>query len=1023
MSLELIVGPPNSGRAGEVLARLRRALERDPVLVVPAGEDVARFERDLCAGGEPAIGATIRTFGSLFDEIAAATAAAIPPPLSAPQRLAVIRAATAATDLRVLARSSRSPGFAPALDSLIAELQAALVAPADLRAAASALEGAGQELELASLYESYERLRDGAGRSDAGAVAATATATLRRDAAAWGERPLLLYGFDDLTEVQLDLIRVLASVCEVTLAVNYADRAALAARAGLLARLLAEGGQVARELPFDPSYTSRPSLRHLASALFETDAGTVPARDDGVRLLDCSGERGEAEAVGLMVARLLADGVSADDIVVVLRRPAVEGPLVAAVMREMGIPATLEAQLPLKGTAVGRSLAALCRAGSRDGTPADVLAHMRADTAARPARADWAERAVARAEAETVAALMERWGEQPPAHLRRVFEAQGPVARVRAVAVSARRIAEAAHRERAPLAGERSGEVPLDPLELRAGVAAAELLEELAAVAELPGCTAPDLAEAAEAIESATVPSWQGSAEGRVRILSPYRVRAGRARHLFCCSLQEGAFPGRGMGDPLLGEESRSRLGIPALRRREQDAEERYLFHVCVSRPTERLYLTWRSSDDEGHPSPRSPFVDEVLDLLGDDPAETARDLTRTRGLAEVVPAPSEAPSARYLARALAVRHGRDSELQRQALDSLGADLVLGGDVLELTAQIPDPQWKPGPLEHPVVLEALRSRKLLSAGSLEGWIECSYRWFVNHELAPQRLEPVADPLWLGGIVHEALQELYLEHPGSDLIPRPGDVRRWKERFGELVAELVASPERAASSPDRRLALARVRIQVEAFLDEEAASDSRLRPRPDLLERSFGFEDVEGDPGPLKLSEDFSLRGFIDRVDVDAGSSRALLRDYKTSKEVPGRVKIAQDGKLQLPLYMLVVRECLGMDPIGGLYHPLGAYNDRRGRGVAVLEEVAEGGALEGVGIVTRGKDAVEREEFDAELVAARALAVEQGTRMRDGKIDRDPHERRCPKYCEYQPICRLERALGLEDELQQGDGE
>ena len=40
--------------------------------------------------------------------------------------------------------------------------------------------------------------------------------------------------------------------------------------------------------------------------------------------------------------------------------------------------------------------------------------------------------------------------------------------------------------------------------------------------------------------------------------------------------------------DPLLGEESRKRLGIPALRRREQDQEERYLFHVCVSRPTER---------------------------------------------------------------------------------------------------------------------------------------------------------------------------------------------------------------------------------------------------------------------------------------------------------------------------------------------------------------------------------------------------------------------------------------------------
>ena len=70
MSLQLIVGPPNSGRAGEILTRLRAALDRDPLLVVPTGDDIARFERDLCADGHAAIGATIRTFGSLTDEIA-----------------------------------------------------------------------------------------------------------------------------------------------------------------------------------------------------------------------------------------------------------------------------------------------------------------------------------------------------------------------------------------------------------------------------------------------------------------------------------------------------------------------------------------------------------------------------------------------------------------------------------------------------------------------------------------------------------------------------------------------------------------------------------------------------------------------------------------------------------------------------------------------------------------------------------------------------------------------------------------
>ncbi len=47
MPLKLIAGPPNSGRTGAVLERFRAAAGRDPVLVVPTGDDVERFEREL----------------------------------------------------------------------------------------------------------------------------------------------------------------------------------------------------------------------------------------------------------------------------------------------------------------------------------------------------------------------------------------------------------------------------------------------------------------------------------------------------------------------------------------------------------------------------------------------------------------------------------------------------------------------------------------------------------------------------------------------------------------------------------------------------------------------------------------------------------------------------------------------------------------------------------------------------------------------------------------------------------------
>ena len=1016
MSLELIVGPPNSGRAGEILKRLTGALDRDPLLIVPTGEDIARFERDLCAGERAAIGATIRTFGSLTDEIASTTAARVPPALTPPQRLALIRAATAATRLRLLSRSSRSPGFASALDLLIAELQAALVSPGDLRAAAEAFgDDAGDELELAALYDAYEGLRDRAGRSDSGSLAVAAADALRAAPDAWGARPVLVYGFDDLTEAQLELLRLLAQAAEVTVAVNYADRKALAARAALLARLRDEFGAVTvAELDFDPDYTQRASLRHVDRELFEPGAGTVRP-DEGLRLLECAGDRGEAEAVGLEIAQLLAAGTDPGDIVIALRRPSVDGPLFASVLRELGVPVALEADLPLSGTAVGRSLVALCRAASGDGEPADLLAHLRADPSVAPGAVDWLERAVARNEAGSVADLAGRW-QNPPVHLARLLEAEGPTARVLALAAGARRLAEAAHREAAPLAGERSNGTPLDPIELRAGVAAAELLEELAIVGRLPDCPEPDLADAAEALEVAGVRAWRGSAEGRVRIVSPYRVRAGRAEYLFCAAMQEGVFPGRGAIDPLLGEESRSQLGIAALRRREQSEEERYLFHVCASRPVERLYLSWRSSDEDGHPAARSPFVDEVLDLIGDDPSEAELELKRTRSLAQAVPAPWEASTPRSLARAVTVRAGREGDRQRELLGALGVDLATTGDVLGLTAAIPNPDDRPGPLHHPLVLEALQERRRLSANSLEGWIQCSYQWFVDHELAPQRLEPVADPLWLGGVVHAALDRLYAEGPGEDSIPRPGDVAGWKARFNELLDEVVAESD-SPETPDRRLALARLRIQVEAFLEAEAAGSTVLRPRPDLLERGFGF-DEEDDPGELVLGE-VALRGRIDRIDVEPGGSRALLRDYKTSRSVPGVTGIANEGKLQLQLYMLVARERLGLDPIGGLYQPLGAYGDRRPRGIVLKAECGDGGLFEGLDISVKG-DALDEERFEGSLEEARERAIANGVRMRGGDIRRDPLGGVCSEYCTFQPICRLERALGLDEETKNG---
>ena len=1006
MAVAVISGPPNSGRAGEVIGRFRAALAHAPILVVPTGDDVAAFERELCIGTAATLGGSIVTFAALEAEVAGSLAVSLPPPLTTPQREALVRAAIRRAPPARLRRSAARPGFAPALDALIAELQAALLEPQQFVRIVAALEEPAYETELAALYAAYVELRDASGRGDRAVVAEAAIAALRSDPAGWGRRPVFLYGFDDLSRTQIELVRELARTTEVTIAVNYADRRALAVRAGLLARLAEElGADPPHGLPFDPDYTSSAALRHLDRELFEPDAGTV-APDEGLALLESAGARGEAEAIGIEISRLLRRDYGPDEIAIVVRRPESSGPLLADVLADLGLPVALEASLPLASTCVGSSLTALCRAAADETAVEALLAHLRCDPSLPAGAVDGVERRVRRGDAQTVDAATERW-EHPPRHLASLREAPDGAARLRSLARSARELAEGAHRGRAPLAG-RAGEgeatVPFSALELRAGVAAAELLDELASVGALPGCEAPDLGEALAALESASVPHWRGPASGRIRILSPSRARVARVRALFCASLQDGEFPSSAPPDPLLSEERRQAIGNPDLRRVEQADQERYLFHSCVSRPTERLYLSWQSSDDDGGALARSPFVDEVLDLLDPKPE------VRARGPERAVIAADEATTDRGLARALALGGWR---LDREAaLARLGVGGPRAAETLRVFEGLPDPDQLPGPLRAPSVLDQLGASEVFSAKSLEGWVECPYRWFVSHELSPQRLEPEADPLWLGGVVHWALERLYREAPGADSIPRPGDVARWRERFAALLEEGAASRARSPLNSTRRAALARARIQVEAFLESEAETETEFRPAPELLELGFGplddLDDQQSAPREALRLGELALRGRIDRNDVAEDGRSAIVRDYKTGKRVPRAAEFADGGTLQIQLYMRAVREVLELDPVAGLYQPLGAANpgDRRPRGIAANDDER----LVGLGLV--GKDLRDRDELDRVQEEAAATAVEAAGEMRAGLIGRRPIGGACPKYCGFQPICRLERAVG-----------
>ena len=164
--------------------------------------------------------------------------------------------------------------------------------------------------------------------------------------------------------------------------------------------------------------------------------------------------------------------------------------------------------------------------------------------------------------------------------------------------------------------------------------------------------------------------------------------------------------------------------------------------------------------------------------------------------------------------------------------------------------------------------------------------------------------------------------------------------------------------------------------LEASVHEECASELPLVPR--RFEVSFGSERAAPElQRGLDLGDGLTLSGKIDRIDVDPFGARGIVQDYKSGKHAHSAREIESELRLQIPLYMLVLRDLVGLEPLGGLYRPLAG--ERKPRG---LLRASEGETLPGYA----KNDYLDEEAFWAAVENARA----------DGGQARrpDPHRRR-----------------------------
>ena len=389
----------------------------------------------------------------------------------------------------------------------------------------------------------------------------------------------------------------------------------------------------------------------------------------------------------------------------------------------------------------------------------------------------------------------------------------------------------------------------------------------------------------------------------------------------FVAGLDEAAFPGRGLQDPVLLDEERRAVSdsLPTA----ADDLRSNLFGLAAKLASlrGRVVFSYPSFDVvEGRESFPSSVVLQAFRLRRGDPGLDYAALER--GLPEAagyLPGRTERAfdDLEWWLDRLAAADPRPDGPRTIAANfaglasGLAAAAARDGDKLTAYEGLVDI----GPLRADV--DPLAGKAVMSATRLELLARCPFAYFLRHVLKVEPPEEAAfdrsrwlDPLQRGSLVHEILCEFMAE------VERAGDTvssARHGEAMARIAAGLVARtrervppPSEAVFESERRDLLE----TLEIFLAAEEKREDKGRP--------FAFEkEIRREEIGLGGGRSFRLNGFIDRVD-ELGRDLYRIIDYKTGSPAPYEdlVEFGRGRTLQPALYAVCLEQVLARERPG-----------------------------------------------------------------------------------------------------------
>ena len=483
--------------------------------------------------------------------------------------------------------------------------------------------------------------------------------------------------------------------------------------------------------------------------------------------------------------------------------------------------------------------------------------------------------------------------------------------------------------------------------------------------------------------------------KNRVQVYDISLARQKEYRVVFVAGLLEKRFPVQIRENPVLSDWERGLFnGCPGegtlKERLPQQRMERYLFYLAVTRAKEKLFLSYPRLDLEGKQSLPSYYVQDVRAIF-------KNMKIKTKELGHPYPEPHEAISRRELEMGVMgeVLNGASKPETRELVLNLAQRLLkdeasgkrFDRAFYEVRNELKDPKI--------AALGAFRATEI-SATRLEEYAKCSFKYYANQVLRLVDPEEDQNVMTRGIVLHQVLEKcftLWAQKPKMFSNRK----RALETAFEKLDEALRENPLLLEKKYQYDLEYEGLREMLERFIEFELErlETSPLKPR--YFEYSFG---KDGDVPPLIIEDGqrkISIKGQIDRIDVDAENKAGLIIDYKRTA-VFKRFDLEFGTALQLPIYIMVLEKILNLKAAGGELYSL---KELENKGFYHSDH------LELFPGLSKKRMILEEEKFRAMLEKSTEYIRRFSREMEQMKIPVRPRE--CPDYCNFSAVCRIEK--------------